>query len=237
MRSLECSPVECDGLALRFIPLKLLQEEAALNQTKFWDYRHLHPSQATQLYAQCYVAALKRAVSRRTDLWKGLMMKGMKTDTIFELEPRLITGFWKGRQMADRIGCPYDFYCEHAMIFADKARMRFLPSSQQMYCLTVPERLQGLPSLVEYIIERWVERTRYSSFYASTDAYLSVNYEGGSDQIDYLNFMLGKVRRSTIPEGVLSSLMEKGQINEAQIMTAFPRSGRDLLSRAARLSD
>lgn len=233
----EWSPVECDGLAIRFIPLKLLQEEAELNQTKFWDYRHLHPTQATEVYAKCYIAALKRAVSRRTDLWKGLMMKGMKTDTIYELEGRIITGFWKGRQMADRIGCPYDFYCEHAMIFADKARMKFLPSSQQMYCVTVPERLQGLPSLVEYIIERWVERSAHSSSYASTDAFLAENYAEGADQIDYVNFLLRKIRRSTMPAGVLVTALEKGQLNEAQVLEAFPRSGKDLLSRAARLMD
>lgn len=231
------SPFDCDGLAIRFIPLKLLQEESALNETKHWDYRYLHPAQATQLYGEAYGEALKRAVSRRTDLWRGLMMKGLKDPVIYGLDGKIITSFWKGRQMADRIGCDYTFYCEHAMQFADRARMHFLPTAQQMYCVTVPERLQGLPSMVEYIVERWRERTRTSGTYAFSPAYLAHNFQGGSDQIDYLNYLLTKIKTSNLPEGVLVSAMEKGQISEEQVLTAFPKSGKDLLRRAARLRD
>jgi len=232
----EWSLLECDALALKFIPINLLQEEAELNETKFWDYRFMHPTQATQHYAECYAAALKRAVSRRTDLWVGLMMKGLKKPVIFELPARAITGFWRGRQMADRIGCPYDFYCEHAMQFADKARMTFLPSSSQMYTRTVPERLKGLPSLVEYIVERWVARTSHSSFYATDDAYLAENYVEGQEQIRYLNYLFSKIKGSSYPEGVLATILEKGQVSHEQILFAFPQSGKDLLRRAVSLS-
>lgn len=232
----EWTNVECDALALRFIPIKLLAEEAELNSTKFWDYRFMHPTQATQLYAQYYSAALKRAVSRRTDLWMGLNMKGLKKACIFELDARSITGFWKGRQMADRIGCPYDFYCEHAMQFADKARMTFLPSSSQMYTRTVPEHLKGLPSLVEYVVERWVARTSHSTFYATHEAYLADNFQEGPEQIDYLNFLFTKIKGSSMPEGVLATIMDKGQITRQQVMFAFPQSGESLLRRAAVLS-
>ncbi len=233
---IDWTPLECDALALKFIPLKLLSEEAELNATKHWDYRFLHPSQATQLYAESYAAALKRAVSRRIDIWKGLNMKGLKSPIIFELDPRVVTGFWKGRQMADRIGCPYDFYCEHAMLFADKARMTYLPTSTNMYCRTVPERLQGLPSLVDYIVERWVARIAHSNFYATHPAYLSDNFSGGQEQIEYLNFLFDKINSSGLPEGVLLTAMEKGQITKEQVVAAFPKSGSDLFARAVRLS-
>lgn len=230
------SPTDCDALALRFIPIKLLQEEAELAGTKFWDYRFMHPTQATQVYAHAYSAALKRAVSRRTDIWKGLNMKGLKSEVIFELAPGAITGFWKGRQMADRIGCPYDFYCEHAMQFADKARMHFLPTSTGMYCRTVPERLQGLPSQVEYIVERWVARIAHSNFYASHDAYLAENFTGGQEQILYLNWLFSRIQNSNMPEGVLLTIIERGQITREQIVEAFPRTGAALFDRAVRLS-
>lgn len=233
---MDWTPLECDALSLKYIPLNLLQEEAELNNTKFWDYRFLHPAQATQVYAECYGAALKRAVSRRTDLWVGLNMKGLKKGIIFELSARSLNGLWRGRQMADRIGCPYDFYCEHAMQFADKARMTFLPTTSQMYTQTVPERLKGLPSLVEYVVERWVARTSHSAFYAAHDAYLADNYRGGQEQIKYLNWLFSKIKASSYPEGVLCTLMEKGQISREQVMFAFPRSGNDLIRRAVALS-
>lgn len=233
----EWSSLECDALALRYIPINLLQEEAELNDTKFWDYRFMHPTQATQHYAECYSAALKRAVSRRTDIWVGLNMKGLKKPVIFELTQRQVNGFWRGRQMADRIGCPYDFYCEHAMQFADKARMTFLPTSSQMYTQTVPERLKGLPSLVEYVVERWVARTSHSTFYATHEAYLSENYCSGPEQNGYLNFLFNKIKRSNCPEGVLLTVMEKGQITREQVLFAFPKTGHDLLRRAVSLSE
>lgn len=233
----EWTPTECDALAIRFIPLKLLQEESDLFQSKFWDYRFMHPTQATQVYAHEYAAALKRAVSRRTDLFMGLNMKGLKKPVIFELESRSITGFWKGRQMADRIGCPYDFYCEHAMQFADRARMTFLPSSSQMYTQTVPEHLKGLPSMVEYIVERWVARIAHSAFYASHEGYLAENFVEGPDQVEYLNVLLKRIKGSNFPEGVLSTILEKGQITREQVLFAFPKSGNDLLRRAAAFSE
>lgn len=233
----EWTPTECDALAIRFIPLKLLKEESELFGTKFWDYRFLHPAQATQVFAEAYGAALKRAVSRRTDLWRGLMMKGMKTPLVYEQPERNITGFWKARQMADRIGCPYDFYCEQAMQFADKARMHFLPAPQQLYCQTVPERLQGLPSMVEYIVERWVARIAHSAFYASTDAYSAERFVEGDEQINYLNYLFDLIKKSNCPEGVVLTILEKGQATPEQIIDAFPRTGRDLVARAARLRD
>ena len=230
------SPLECDALALKFIPINLLQEEAELNDTKFWDYRFMHPTQATQFYAECYAAALKRAVSRRTDLWAGIMMKGLKKPVIFELASAAITGFWKGRQMADRIGCPYDFYCEHAMLFADKARMNFLPSSTKMYARTVPERQEGRLSQVDYIVERWVARTSHSTFYATDAAYTSDSYIEGQEQNRYLNFLFTKIRASSCPAGVLSTILEKGQITREQVLFAFPKTGADLFRRAVSLS-
>lgn len=233
---LSWSQFECDALALKFVPIKLLAEEAELNDTKFWDYRFLHPSQATQLYAEAYGAALKRAVSRRTDIWAGLNMRGLKKPIIFELPQGAITGLWKGRQMADRIGCPYDFYCEQAMQFADKARMHYLPQTTGMYARTVPEHLQGMPSMVDHIVTRWVNRIAHSSFYATHDAYLAENFRDGPEQIRYLNFLFDKIKNSNMPAGVLCSILEKGQITREQVLTAFPRSGEALYDRAVRLS-
>lgn len=230
------SPLECDALALKYVPINLLQEEAELNDTKFWDYRFMHPSQATQYYAECYAAALKRAVSRRTDLWAGIMMKGLKKECIFELPAGSITGLWKGRQMADRIGCPYDFYCEHAMLFADKARMHFLPVTTRMYARTVPKHQEGRLSQVEYIVERWVARTSHSTFYATDEAFSTEFYVEGQEQNKYLNFLFSKVKGSSCPAGVLSTILEKGQMTKQQVMFAFPKTGEDLFRRAVSLS-
>lgn len=233
----EWSPVECDGLAIRFVPLKLLQEESALYATKHWDYRFLHPSIATQLYADSYSAALKRAVARRTDLWKGKYMKPLKSDVLFELSAAAITALWKGRQMADRIGCPYEFYCEQAMQFADQARMNYLPTPNNMYSQSVPERLQGMDSMVEYIIRKWVERCRDTTTYADHPGFRVENYVDGHEQNLYLNFVIEKMLASNCQHGVLLTLMDRGQMDREILMKVLPKSANDLLRRAARLNE
>lgn len=229
------SAVDCDGLSIKFVPLQLLQEEADLYATKHWDYRFLHPAQATQLYGEAYASALKRAVKRRTDIWKGLNMRGLKKDMIFELESRAVTGLWKGRQMADRIGCTYDFYCEQAMQFADIARMHFLPTVTGMYSTSVPAHLEGRDSMVEFIIGKWLERSATSIVWATHPAYLAENYADGPEQNLYLNYLFERIKASNHSTAALATALEKGLISEDLVMQVFPKTGADLIARAFRL--
>lgn len=231
---------QCDALAIQFVPLQLMQGEAELFTTKFWDYRFLHPVQATQLFAHEYALAKKHAVERRTDIWVGRNMKGIKADCIFELAQRTITGFWKGRQMADRLGIPYDFYCEYAMLFADVARWENLPTATQLYSSSVPAHLQQTDyavSMVTYIGRAWIDRCETFNGYATHPAYLAENFTGGQEQVEYLNSMTDRVKCSNYPAAVLASLLEKGQINRELIMTIFPRTGDSLYRRAAALNE
>lgn len=235
---IEWQPDQCDELAIRFIPVQLLKEEAELFQTKHWDYRFLHPVQATQLFAHCFAQARKHAVERRTDIWVGRNMKGIKADNIFELDQRSITGFWKGRQMADRLGIPYDFYCEHVMLFADVARWDNLPTPIQTYSTTVPKHLQSTDfavSMVTFIGRCWMERCEHSRNYATHEAYLADNYQEGPHQVAYLNSISDAIAHSAFPAAVLSCLLEKGQINRELVMTIFPRRGESLMSQAEAL--
>lgn len=231
---------QCDALAVQFVPLNLLQEEADLFQTKFWDYRFLHPTQATQLFAHSYAQAKKHAVERRTDIWVGRNMKGIKAECIFELPQRTITGFWKGRQMADRLGIPYDFYCEYAMLFADVARWENLPTATQLYSDSIPVHLRQTDyavSMVTYIGRAWIDRSETFNGYATHPAYLAENFVNGPDQIHYLNALSDAIKHSGFPAAVLASLLEKGQMNRELITTIFPASGESLYNRAAALNE
>jgi len=237
---IDWSITQCDALAISHVPVNLLAEEADLFQTKHWDYRFLHPTQATQLFAHCYAQAKKHAVERRTDIWVGRNMKGIKAESVFDLTRQSITGFWKGRQMADRLGIPYDFYCEYAMLFADVARWDNLPTPVQTYSMNVPEHLRTTDyavSMVQFIGSRWNDRCANQNVYATHPAYLSENYSGGSAQNAYLNYLSDKIRESSFPAAVLACVLDKKQIDERLVMTIFPKSGASLLSQAAALRD
>lgn len=228
-------PYECDGLAVRFAPLNLLGEEAELFRKKHWDYRFLHPAQATQLFAHYYAQARKHAVERRTDIWVGRNMKGIKDPVIYNLDARSITGFWKARQMADRMGMPYDFYCEAAMLFADVARWDNLPTPIQLYSDNIPEHLRTTDfavSMLTYIGSKWLDRLGTSIPYATHEAYLIENFKGGVEQVAYLNFLSDKIKESNYPAAVLASVLEKGQINRELIMQIFPKTGSSLYRQA-----
>lgn len=229
------SPTLCDELAIKFVPISLLAEESELFSVKHWDYRFLHPTQATQLFAHSYAQAKKHAVERRTDIWIGRNMRGIKEPVIFDLDARSITGFWKGRQMADRLGIPYDFYCENAMFFADVARWENLPTPIQMYSQNVPEHLKTTNfavSMVEFVGLKWAERMDNMNNYASHEAYLAENYRGGDHQNAYLNYLGEKIKESAYPEAVLASVMEKGQVSPDLVRRMFPKTGNSLLRRA-----
>lgn len=228
----------CDELTTRFVPVSLLAVEAELYSTKHWDYRFMHPAQATQLFAHCYGQAKKHAVERRTDIWIGRNMRGIKQASIFDMDSRSITGFWKGRQMADRLGIPYDFYCEYVMLFADVARWENLPTPVQTYGRSVPEHLKTTDyavSMVEFIGRRWLERTATSNVYAKHPAYLVENYVGGNEQNLYLNFLSDKIKHSNYPEAVLASLLDNGQLSHDLVRQIFPKTGESLIRRAEEL--
>lgn len=229
----ELTTQDLEAITLSFVALNLLAEESELYQTKHFEYRPLHPAEATQRYTLAYMAAYKRAVSRRTDLNMGLHMRPLKKHQFWELTPAEITSLWKGRQMADRIGCDYDFYCEHVMQFADKARFARLPRPQGCYSETV--KLEGYPSMVEYIALTWHERTQTSTIYPTHHAFQAERYVGGHEQNLYLNYLIQRIRTSNLPEGVLACALEKGLISAEIMHQAMPASGLRLIARAQKL--
>ena len=236
---LEWSAAECDELAARFVPVQLLANEADLFQIKHWDYRFLHPVQATQLFAHEYAKAKKHAVERRTDIWVGRNMRGIKDDCIFMLPARSITGFWKGRQMADALGIPYDFYCEHAMLFADVARWENLPTPIQLYSENVPEHLRTTDfavSMVTFIANKWFDRQANMITFAKHEAYLAENYCGSPAQAAYVNHLVERIQSSNHRAAALASAIEKGQMSCDMVLQAWPKSGESLYRQAERLT-
>lgn len=231
----EITQQDMDALSIQFIPFDVLADEALLFQTKHWDYRFMHPVEATQRYTQAYKAAYKRATARRLDVYIGRNVKGVKKDQFWELTASEITSLWKGRQMADRMGCDYDFYCEHVMQFASKALYARLPRPQGCYAHKSPASVEGMPTMIEFIGMSWAERSKTQTIYATHEGYQIANYCGGHEQNLYLNYLVQRVRHSNLPEGALASAIEKGLINREMVMRVMPQSGAGLYARAERL--
>lgn len=185
---------ELDLLAIQKISPALFKEETSLYQTKWWDYRHLHPVEATYEFANEYLAAYRRVIQRRieSEVAKRIFpVKGMK-DIFNDAKDIQITGFWKARQMADRIGCPYSFYCSEALLYGDKRDWAFLPKPTQMY--STQRKFETDPSLVESIAAAWNDKKANSVVHSSLSQFDLANYNEQRVQIEHQESLVSQIQ-------------------------------------------
>lgn len=140
----DLTPGKYDALACEIIGAKLLQDESMLYSTKWFDYRHLHPTSATYLFAHHYVAEYRKIYQKIRDQEKGKFITGTKgKDVMLKKE---VSGFWKARQSADRIGMPYNLYIGAVMRFLIEGNIwQRIPRPAHMYSSKVQE----------FIVEEW----------------------------------------------------------------------------------
>ena len=99
-------------LAIQHIDRKLLAKETTLYQYKWFDYRPLHPTQATYLMAHYYNLSYGDFMSVCFDHRKKFMVGFKGKDFMNAREKK---SFWKLRQKIDELGIRYDFFMREAM--------------------------------------------------------------------------------------------------------------------------
>lgn len=107
------------------------EEEAALYQSKWIEYRLWHPVRATYYFAECYRQQTTRWMERHRDLETADNARAFTPADIFKSDD--LTSMWLARQAADRHGMTYPFVMEQATLrFIDRAFHRF-PRPNQLY--------------------------------------------------------------------------------------------------------
>lgn len=145
---------ECEAMMLvRFgvgarVFKKHFKKELNLMSRKWHDYQILHPVVATYLYAFEYTKAYRRYYSSVIDHEKGQYVKGFKGKDAWGSTNS--GGFITGRQHADEMGIPYDFYITNAIDFLYIKKWKHLPRPCHLYAEDVRETVAA----------RWLE---YSS--------------------------------------------------------------------------
>lgn len=104
------SDLQWDLEVLRHIPENLRQNESELFLTKDWDYREMHPAKATALFAHCYGQTYCEAIARREGTTHNARPFNNDDWNPFSEAPIRARAFWKGRQLCDQAGMPYEFY-------------------------------------------------------------------------------------------------------------------------------
>lgn len=216
----DLDPETCDELMTLHIRKEWRDYEGPLYSTKWYDYRFMHPVQATFLYAHEYAIAYRRFYRSTIDRKAAEHIKIIKDPDIFKIDKKILSGLWRGRQHADAMCIPYDQYIDLAMT----ARLsywnqRHLPPCFQLYS-----------ELVVQTVEReWADRQAGILFFGKHGEFRMPRYIGTPTQNDHHEWLLEQVVLRGSNLNVLGDLMRSELLPAEKITLRF---GNDVAERA-----
>lgn len=192
--------IELEILVFKNLSYNYYKDEAELFRKKWFDYRFMHPVQATEMFMLFYKEAYSMISKLRFDHEQGKYRCGVRgtTDKLFDKTKTVSGGFWKARQVADKHCIPYDFYCNHAMRYADSHCWTYMPKPNQLY----GEKMQ------EFILLKWHEELGCRLLIPTSSFYSAQN----KDHIyynDYIDYLTDVIKRRRYPKNIITYLSEE----------------------------
>jgi hypothetical protein len=203
-------------LMTTFIKSEWIGVEAALFRGKWFDYRFMNPVQATYLYAHYFAKFYRMAFSSNIDSitaefisplpagdWFALPVKTDKqTDKQFDAAVKkrktLISGLWRGRQVADAMGVPYDLYLERAFHWTLRYwQQAHLPRPQHLYSDLVTDR-----TAID-----WEERQSHRLYFSDKAPYKNRAYQALHCQNAHHEWLFEQVARRGGDPAVMARLI------------------------------
>lgn len=230
---LALTPQRYDALTVEHIPAKYWARESELYKGKWWDYRIMHPLQATYHFVQAYRAAYKVAYARRTDSEAAKWIRVFQHDDFLEGAPSTRTALWLARQQADEIGCPYTFFCNRAMHYAERRDWAMLPRPQAMYS-TRPMYQSDL-TIAQYVERQWQERCRVEIMHAESDFYRVENFVNNVHQRQHQRMLIERVRHLPQRVTLIGSFVYDQRLLLEEFVCELLPDGNELLARAKSL--
>jgi len=177
---------------------KHFKKELQLFQSKWFDYRVLHPIVATYLYAAEFRRAYKKYYSMTIDHEKSQYMMGFRGEDAWEAKSS--GGFIKGRQQADLLGIPYWFYIEKAYEWLYIKKWKHLPRQTHLYAEDV----------IEHISAQWETRVRETLVIAELDFFKDRQNSERPEFVAHQEWLKERISLSTVPGLATESLNERG---------------------------
>lgn len=222
-------PERYDSLTVQHIPAKYWISESQRFAGKWWDYRIMHPMQATYHFANAYKIAYQRAMAQRDDWERAQHLIGLRHDDFLDCAASTRTALWIARQAADQVGCPYSFYCSNAMQYAQRRDWQNLPRPQALYS-QAPMFEQDL-SIIDYITQRWTQRCKDELQYSREPFYRVEHFASNPHQIEHQRMLLKFVKSRASKSILLATLVYEDQVlSEAVVKAAFEDGGNLLLA-------
>ena len=256
MQEIFFESIDYDQLTVANIDPKLLKIEPELYQSKWWDYRLLHVAQATYFFADSYLTAARRYFARNVDLDRAATYKpypgkdllaapkqlrtakgklSFHRDGRPRMEPspskQTIAGVWKARQMADRHGIPYTFYCDTAIEYTEKGLWHRIPMPSHLYSTVIPKNQPWREeSMVDYIVRRWKEYCAGTIVFSDNPYFSAARNQNTSDQIKHRVSLMTQIKHRPDPKlGLSHALYEAEVLIEKECIAFF---GDHLVNKA-----
>jgi hypothetical protein len=226
-------PGRYDALTVENIPSKYWQREPELYEGKWWDYRMMHPMQATYHFVDAYKRAYKAAFARRSDSEGAKWLKVFAKDDFLEGASSTRTALWLARQQADEIGCPYDFFCTRAMHYAERRDWAMLPRPQAMY--SIKPMFDNDLTIAQHVERLWASKCSTELMHSGSDFYKTDHFINNIHQRQHRRMLMEYLIRVPNKALMLSTLVYEQQLlDEATVISTLP-GGNALLERAKAL--
>lgn len=220
---LDMSTEEMDSVVIDAVPRELLTREPDLMRSKWFDYRILHPWQATAIFLEAYRSEHGWIMRKREDFTTHWFKRGITLARLHNAKPGQMVSVWKARQAADSIGAPYDFYCRSLLDWAEKRNWENLPRMNQLYS----------DDHIAVSKEMWEDGKRYRLRTATEPCF---HRDAGDEwyQRDYRLFLVEQVRMRSCPEFSLATLVYQHEhLSERDVVQHFGESALRQARRAA----
>lgn len=219
------STVELDAVMSDAIPRELLEKEANLLLSKWFDYRPYHLWRSAAIFLEAYRSEHAWVMRKREDITSHWFHKGIKAKTLHSLGSQQLIALWKSRQAADSIGAPYDFYCRELLNWAEHRNWTHLPRINQLYTDDHVEVVRDL------LAKDQTARLRY----ATEPCFASESFVGELHQHEYHRYLIAQIKRRAHPVFSLGgAVFRRRHLPESVARDYF---GDALVDEARRLAD
>jgi hypothetical protein len=182
------------------IQSKWIDLEVSLFKNKWFDYRFLHPVQATLKYIIEYKRIYREIFGEVFNTKIAPYINPVKGNFLELTNKAFISGIWHGRQVADALGMPYAQFIDLALRAVLRHwRQSFMPRPCHLYDSRD----------IEKVSKSWEELKQARFYFSEEEEYLNGNYVGSSIQNDHHNWILDQLDQRQVKDFSIKSLIEK----------------------------
>lgn len=215
-------PDHFEALTIQHIPKKELVCESQLMQTKWFDYRLMHPMHATYYFIKLYHEAYRDFCRRSMNHEAAAYVRCIKEPDFLDCREKL--SFWRLRQAIDALGMRYDFFLRFAMKWIHR-----MIGAGKVYPPR-PSMLSKNADLLGAAMLAWDELCCASLQFASSPYFRVSNYVQCQCQKAHQTFVIGQIKRRRIPHYSLHAALYLYDI--VSIEAAIENFGEQTVSRA-----